>query len=90
LLRVCFPDPQECRLRHAVADTTEEPELITEDATRSVVPSFGAKKPLVDAEPEKGAEAGGAAASESTEAVPEDISAFYNKIGQSFSLSVSR
>ena len=44
-----------------MAADTEEPELITEDATRLVVPSFGAKKPLVDAEPEKAADGGAAA-----------------------------
>ena len=65
-----------------MAADTEEPELITEDATRLAVPSFGAKKPLVDAEPEKSADGGAAAAAEAADAVPEDISAFYSKIGQ--------
>jgi hypothetical protein len=70
-------------LRHVVAPDTEEPELITEDATRLAVPSFGVKKlPPGESEPEKAGEGTGAAPPENPEAVPEDISAFYSKIGE--------
>jgi hypothetical protein len=67
-----------------VAPDTEEPELITEDATRLAVPSFGAAKklPSGESEPEKAGESTGAAPPENPEAVPEDISAFYSKIGE--------
>ncbi len=78
-------------MRHRVEEA-EEPELITEDLTRSAVPSFGAKKLPVDAEPEKAGENGGATAGggdTAAEAVPEDISAFYSKIGQQTSLAFS-
>ncbi len=73
-------------MRHVVAPDTEEPELITEDATRLAVPSFGVKKlPPGESEPEKAGEGTGAAGGappENPEAVPEDISAFYSKIGE--------
>jgi hypothetical protein len=71
-------------LRHVVAPDTEEPELITEDATRLAVPSFGAAKKLPpgESEPERAGEGTGAAPPENPEAVPEDISAFYSKIGE--------
>ena len=69
-LQLLLKDPviQECRLR---ADTEE---LITEEGAATVIPTFGSKK-----DAEKGGDSG-TAAGEGSDAIPEDIQNFYNKI----------
>jgi len=68
-LQFLLKDPviQECRLR---VEASSETELITEDGTKAVVPSFGTKKDADGTEPPP----------EGSDAVPEDIQNFYSKI----------